>query len=79
MLLSGGNPEKQDCDWAQFIMAATSRFTQDMANAIHIMVNHLSLLPVSQLFSRVHDPFKLLQEDPDSKTTSSVFVALFFV
>ena len=56
MIFSGGNPERQGSDWAKFLMAATSRFTQDMAKAIHILMNHSSLFPVSQQLNSMHDP-----------------------
>ena len=62
MIRAGGNPEEQDSDWVEFLMAATSTFTQDMGKTVYSMMSDTSVLPVSQHSSASRDAIHCCRE-----------------
>lgn len=48
MISCNGSPDRQGSNWAEFFMAATSNFNQDIASTIHSIMGFLSGFPVSQ-------------------------------
>ncbi len=72
MVLSGANPDRQGSCWQTFMLAATPKFTQDMAEAFHIMMNTPSLLPVSRPLDPMHDLLPLLEAKFGGKITTDL-------